>query len=352
VRSDRYPAPALGDWVALLRRRYRAVAVAGVAAGILALAGGLLLPRWYRAAASVLPPQGVTDLLPTQDLATATTAASRARYAGGFTLFDVYVGILRSDTVARNVIGAHDLARHYRTTSDQRMLKTFRRHLGIQFSYEGIIMVSFEDRDPRIAADVANAMVDELDRLFRETLTTSARRQREFWESRAAASGARIDSLQAMLSAAQIQGGLTAMGQDASEATRAAGELVSRRMSLAVRLDMLTAWNMEDAPLMKSLQAELTAVDAEIARLPDVGVVLAEAIRDLRLAETLHEGIVTRVEQSQLEEARVSPVVEILDRAVPPDRATRPHRRLMAVAGTILGAGLALTWFTFRDGLG
>ena len=129
--------------------------------------------------------------------------------------------------------------------------------------------------------------VAELDRTYREKMGAAARRQREFWEMRAAESTTRIDSLEAVLAETQVQGGVTAMGRDASEAALAAGELLSRRMLLAVRLDMLKAWDMENTPMRQSLEAELEAVDGEISRLPGVGLRLAEAIRDLRIAEVM-----------------------------------------------------------------
>jgi capsule polysaccharide export protein KpsE/RkpR len=48
----------------------------------------------------------------------------------------------------------------------------------------GVITITVTDRDPRRAAQLAQAYVEELDRLVAEVSTSSARRERIFIEQR------------------------------------------------------------------------------------------------------------------------------------------------------------------------
>src|SRR6202022_1287261 len=60
----------------------------------------------------------------------------------------------------------------------------------------GILTITVTDNDPNRAAAIAQAYVDELDRLVAQVSTSSARREREFLEER-------LKSVQADLEAAE-----------------------------------------------------------------------------------------------------------------------------------------------------
>jgi uncharacterized protein involved in exopolysaccharide biosynthesis len=80
-----------------------------------------------------------------------------------------------------------------------------------------------------------------------------------------------------------------------------------------------------------------------------MGLELARALRDLYIQEKLYEELSRQLETARLEEVRDTPSVEVLDRAVVPDRHTRPRRGLMAVAGAFLGFSLSFAWVVYRD---
>jgi uncharacterized protein involved in exopolysaccharide biosynthesis len=342
-------SPGLLFWIGLVRRHIRFLAMAFGLGAVLSVGVALALPSWYRARASILPPHERTYPGPLGGISAALHLDSLRPFGGGVTQMDIHLGILHSALVRRRLMERYSLPEYYRTPSHSRALDTLARRSEIGPTSNFVIVIDVEDRDPAMAADLANAYVEELDRVLRESLSSSARRQRAFLEERLAESEAGLDSLDRALARLQEGGGVTVLGRDETEAARAAGDLMGRRIALGVQLDMLDTFRIEDAPIRRRLQAELSAVEAEIARLPGMGIDLARLLRDARIQEYLHGVLVEQLETARLEEARDTPTVQVLDRAVAPDARDRPRRSVVAVAGTLLAVGLALALLFYRE---
>jgi uncharacterized protein involved in exopolysaccharide biosynthesis len=76
---------------------------------------------------------------------------------------------------------------------------------------------------------------------------------------------------------------------------------------------------------------------------------LARQLRDHRIEERLHEALAQQLETARLEEARDTPVVEVLDVAVPPDRHARPRKGILAAVATVIGFGLSFARVVYEE---
>jgi uncharacterized protein involved in exopolysaccharide biosynthesis len=339
--------PGLELWVEIGLRRWRFLVITALATGVLALGIGFLIPKTYVARASVLPPHEATilDAL----LAGRMLVETGLPYSAGITLLDVYTGILDSDTVARTVMRRFDLQNHYAISTESRTLKKLKSATDVKPTQQGILEISVEDKDPRLAADLANAYVEELDRVYRKTVSGTSRRQRKFLEGRLEESRAHLDSLEAALAELQAGRGITALGRDATEAAIAAGDLMGRRLALSVQIEMMRELGVGSSPMRDELEAELRATEVEAAKLPQLGMELARQLRDHRIEERLHEALAQQLETARLEEARDTPVVEVLDVAVPPDRHARPRKGILAAVATVIGFGLSFARVVYEE---
>ena len=69
-------------------------------------------------------------------------------------------------------------------------------------------------------------------------------------------------------------------------------------------------------------------------KVPEIGMELARLTRDVKVQETLVTLLTQQLEQARMVEARDLPIVQVLDRAVPAERHSRPRLPLnLAVAG-------------------
>jgi hypothetical protein len=83
------------------------------------------------------------------------------------------------------------------------------------------------------------------------------------------------------------------------------------------------------------------------ARVPRVGLDLARLTREAKVQQTVFELLTQQYEQAKIAEARDSPIVQVLDRAVPAEWKSKPKTTFnMALAGALsLFAGIFLAFF-------
>src|SRR5207253_2160952 len=97
----------------------------------------------------------------------------------------LFIDMLRSRTVQDRMIQRFDLRKQYgkRYFNDTR--KELARHTDINVDRKSeVTTLAVTDRDPRRAQGMAQAYVEELNRLLSDVSTSAARRQRIFIEQR------------------------------------------------------------------------------------------------------------------------------------------------------------------------
>jgi hypothetical protein len=85
------------------------------------------------------------------------------------------------------------------------------------------------------------------------------------------------------------------------------------------------------------------------AKVPEVGLELARLTRDVKVQETLVTLLTQQVEQARLAEAKDTPVVQRLDRAVPAERPSRPRLSISLAVASVMGLALGLGGSFFRE---
>jgi uncharacterized protein involved in exopolysaccharide biosynthesis len=83
------------------------------------------------------------------------------------------------------------------------------------------------------------------------------------------------------------------------------------------------------------------------AKVPEVGLELARLTRDLKVQETVVTLLTQQLEQARIAEAKDLPVVQVLDRAVPPEYPARPRLLVNLIAAAALSLLLAVVLTLF-----
>ena len=145
----------------------------------------MLLPKMYTATTTVLPPQ--------QNQSTATAMLGQLGAIAGLGSADLglknpddlFVAMLQSRTIEDRLIDRFDLRQVYSVKQYQEARKTLPSRSDIVAEKEGLISISVTDRDPKRAADLANAYVDELHELNGNLAITEAGQRRVFYQQTA-----------------------------------------------------------------------------------------------------------------------------------------------------------------------
>src|SRR5438445_1147747 len=157
---------SLLDLLIVLAKHKRIVLGVPFVVAIAAAIVSLLLPNIYTGTARILPPQqsasAASALLNQLGGVLGGLGGATGGTFGVRSPNDLYVGMLKSRTVADNLIARFDLAKVY----DEDYISETRKRLGKETTItpgrDGIIAIEVDDKDPKRAADLANAYVDEL----------------------------------------------------------------------------------------------------------------------------------------------------------------------------------------------
>jgi uncharacterized protein involved in exopolysaccharide biosynthesis len=344
-----------------------------------------LIPARYESKARLMPP----DNQSTSGFATAIAAMSGSVGGSGAmgglggiagellglkSTSDIFVGILSSRTVQDKLIEQFDLKSLY---GDRRMVdarKDLADHTDITVDRKSqIITISVTDHDPKRAAAMGQAYVEELNRLVAELSTSSARRERIFLEQRLQGVNKDLESAEkefsqfsskntaidikeqgkAMVEAAAIlQGQLVAAESELEGLRQIYTDNNVRVRSVRARIDELKrqiqkmGGKGEDASGSSGQQSD--SIYPSIRKLPLLGVTYADLYRTTRVQEAVFETLTKEYELAKVQEAKEIPTIKVLDAPNIPDKKSFPPRPLIMFFGTAFALAMATTWVFAR----
>lgn len=321
-----------------------------LAAMLLTLGVSWILPKWYTATAVILPPEE-SDLL--SNMSMAQRALSKFPAFGilqdYFTPADVFKAILASRTVQEELVREFDLQKVYRKKSLELTLKALTNNTRIRLNPDGTLKVSVDDKDPRRAAGLANGYLQALDRFNVEKRNTTAHRTRVFLQTRLQETDSLLRHSEEALRLYQEAHRTVAPPQSGGADVQAAVDLMSRRLMLQVRLGILRGYLSEDTDQVRQVREELAQLERRLASIPELQGELVRLIRDQKVYEQLYLLLTSELEQARIRETMNTPTVQVLDRAAPPERHSRPRKGILTVAAGLIALLGASAWVVARD---
>jgi tyrosine-protein kinase Etk/Wzc len=359
VSGNSVPAVGCDDEISLLDLlrvlwEYRWLLIGStLCAGVLAAGGTLLMPNSYTATARILPPQqsssSASALLGQLG---GLAAAAGGSIAGIRNPNDLYVGMLKSRTVADRLIEKFDLKTYFgqkfQMTTQNQLEKASRFSAG----KDGIIAISVVLSDPKLAANIANAYVEELIRLTSVLAVTEASQRRLFFEQQLAKVRANLAAAEVAAREALLKGGLAVVEGQGRSLVDASARLRAQITAKEVQIGAMRSFAADRNPELQIVQRELTALRDELARVEGGGSVstLAKSspiasdnvrlLRELRYQEALQELLARQAEAARLDEARDTSLIQVLDAAVEPDFKSAPKRAIITLTLTVTFLGL------------
>jgi uncharacterized protein involved in exopolysaccharide biosynthesis len=279
---------------------------------------------------------------------------------------DMLMSILRSRTLAQTVVERFGLQERYRVRFLEDAIGRLQRTTSVSASREGVVSVKVEDADPRIAAEMANFYIEQLDRLVARYGTGEAGRQRGFLTEQVARAKADLEIAEAALRQFQERNRAISLQDQTRGAIEAAARLKGEVMAAEVQLEVVRNFATDGNPEVVALRRRIDEMKRHLDQLqygsdvsrgrrdfavpfpkvPEVGIELVRLTRDVKVGETVVTLLTQQLEQARIAEAKDLPIVQVLDRAVPAERHSRPRLLLNAViAGvTSLFAGVFLAF--------
>ena len=364
------------NWVAnatlLWRHRQTLVRTAAIAMLLSAVVAFLIMPKEYQSVARLMPPdQGSSS--------GALLAALAGRSLGGLgglgglagnllgvrTSSALFMDMLRSRTVSDRLIDRFDLQHVYGKRYRIDTVKYIAKHTAIvEDKKSGVITLTFTDTDPNRARVIAQGYLDELNNVLTASNISSAHRERVFIEKRLVSVQEELQSAQKALS--EFSSSNTTL--DIKEQTHAMvdvaakvqGELIVAQSQLESLEQIYGAENVR----VRAAKARIAGLQHEVEKLngssadpalatatgssggkedypslrqlPRLAVPYANLYRRVRIQETVYELLSQQYEMARIEEAKDTPVVNVLDAPLVPEKKSFPPRLIVVQVLTLL----------------
>jgi uncharacterized protein involved in exopolysaccharide biosynthesis len=310
-----------------------------VIAGLLGVLVAFALPKWYRSSALLLPPEE-SDLL--ANLSIMGSALSKFPALGEFgeysTPADLYKAILKSRTIQGEVVDRFGLRKLYRLKSRELAIKRFGKLSSVKLNPDGTIAITVDDRDPQRAAAMAQALLDGLDRFNIEKRNTQGRRAREFLERRLAQTDSSLRASELALRIYQEeQKAIAPTSATSGSDLKAAADLMAQKLALEVRISVLSGYMRQDGDLQRQARRQLSALEEQIKRLPELQSELGRLVRENKVQEQLFLLLTAQLEEARIKEMRDTPTTAVLDAPSVPERPVRPRKSVLGGIAAALG---------------
>jgi uncharacterized protein involved in exopolysaccharide biosynthesis len=335
---------SLLDLAIVLAKHKKLVLGLPAAAAVIAAVVSLLLPNYYTGTTKILPPQQTqsTSAVLAQ-LGSLAGLAGGAVSAGLKNPNDLYVGMLKSRTVADNLIRRFDLNKYYGKKYESDTRKRLTKETTIVAGKDGIIGIEVDDHDPKRAADLANAYVDELFKLTTVLAVTEASQRRLFFERQLDLARVNLVKAETEARKALEQGGLAAVDAQGRTAVETAARLRAQITVKEVQIGAMRTFAAEANPELKRAQQEIEVMKRELAKSEGAGPsrtarTAAEGssgidnlglLRDVKYYETMYGLLAQQYESAKIDEAKDSAIIQVMDKAIEPDRKAGPSYGLI-----------------------
>jgi len=295
------------DYLLVLAKRKKLIISITLSIAIITAIISLIMAPIYKAETKILPPGGSRTNILTQVMGNQFEglAGIANTIVGGKS---IYMDIILSRTVFDRIIDRFKLMDIFKAKYRKGARKKLKRLVKVKTrtkargSRSRIITISVYNKDPKMAADIANAFVEEMKNLMNNLAITEASQRRVFFEG---------------------------------QLKQAAENLVKS----------------EDA--MREFQERTGILNLDLlmpsARIPAVATEFLRKTRDLKYNEKLFEIMAAQYETAKVDEARDSAIVQVIDRAVVPEKKAKPKRRLMVMIAIFTGFFLAVFTAFFME---
>ena len=334
---------------------------------IFVAAYSLTLPNIYTATAKILPPPQSASAASAMLAQLGAGVAGFAGAAAGLkNPNDLYIAMLKSRTIADNMIQRFGLLKLWEIDAKypSDAYKTLAGVTKFSSDKEGTITIEVDDRDPKSAAELTNAYVEELLKFTSVLAVTEASQRRLFFERQFALSKDNLAKAEAAARQALQSGGLVKVDDQGRAMVEASARLRAQITVKEVQIGAMRTFAADRNPELQLAQQELNSLKRELAKVEGAvdtksatngksgqGAESLRLLRDVKYNEVIFEMLARQFELAKIEEAKDSSVIQVMDNAIEPDRKSKPKRATMVVFSALVAVFLAVLWALIKETL-
>jgi len=346
-------------------KRKRQIVIHALVIVALALGVALLLPVRYMATTVILPPQQGNSAGAAMMAQLSSLGAMAGAGAGALGIRnpnDLQVALLKSRSVGDAMVARFHLQELFHCQS----LSVARRHWekktyidnGLK---DGLIRLSVADRDPRLAAELANGWVEEYQRFTATLAVGEASQRRLFYEQQVGAAREELARAEEQMKQTEQRTGVIEIDGQSHAMIAAAAGLRGQVAAKQVEIQSMRQFAADENPDLERAQQELSSLEGQLAAMDvnsdrhhgdliapkgavtEAGLEYARALREVKYRETIESLLMRLYEMARVDEARQGAKAQVVDAAAIPDRPVLQFRIWIALGALLFSLPLALT---------
>ena len=348
------------DYLIIFYKRKKLIIYMTFGAAVVSAIIVLLLSDVFMSEARIMPPsQG--NAAAAQLLNQFTGGLSLSSILGGGTS-DLYAGMLQSRSVLDGVISKFDLMKLYEEDNLIDTREELKDNIKVDTDPKsGIVTVSVYDKDPKRAANMANAFVDELKKLSSGLAISDAAQRRLYYEEQLKATKLNLEKAEEALKAFGEKTGVLQVEEQGKAVFEGIAALRAQIAAKEVEIKVMKSYSTPNNPDLQKLEDALRALRAEAnkleakggsgfdplmsaGRMPAAAMEGLRLMRDVKFNEKLFEMLMALYETAKLDEAKTASIIQVVDTAIPSDKKAKPKRALLVLLA--MSAGFFMSVFT------
>jgi tyrosine-protein kinase Etk/Wzc len=356
------------DALGTLRNKWRFVLAAGLFGLAFGIVYGFVAPEWYEAQLAVVPSEKKNE-------SSAMSFAAKLPIALDAMSIDVQriQAVLNSHSVTDEVIEKFDLQKRYGTKFREQTREVLWKHCSTGVDRRSsVVTLTCEDRDPRMAMEIAAYFGDVGNKVFGRISASTAREERRFLETQVVKARADVDEASRKLREFQELHKIIDLPEQSKATIAAMASLQGELLSKQLELSYLTRFSASGEASVVQLQQQIAIMDRKLRDLeqattptvqqgvgtgsgsassrvggseffpsalnvPGLRFELEQLLRQQKIQETIFFLMMQRFEMAKIDEARDTSTFQILDYPTLPESRSRPRRAKAASFGLVIG---------------
>ena len=317
-----------------------------------------------------IPPTYTADvqMLPPQQQSSASAMLSQLGAFGGMggaagikNPNDTYVAMLKSRTIQDSMIKRFKLQSVYKTKTPEKTRGALNGATKVTVGKDGIIGISVDDESPQRAAILANGYVDALQQMTQVFAVTEASHLRLFYEKQLLQAKHNLGDAEIALKQLQEKTGIIHLDSQAQLGIGTAANIKGQIAMKEVELGAMRTFATGNNPDLVRTQQTITGLRAQLGKIetgtvssskvPETGLEYIRKTRDFKYAETIYEMLAKQFEMAKIDEAKESSVIQVLDKAIPPEQKSKPKRSLMVLISALATGFLTILYAFIKEAL-
>ena len=350
----------LFDYAYVLVKWRRLIGLSVLVVSALTAVVSLLLPQEWKSNTTLVPPEDEFDQMGLGMLLNSAMPLNVGGLGGQQPSSERLITLIKSRRVLGAMVDRFGLVAEYGAPFREQAIDILDDRIDEELGRDGTLKIEVRGSSPELAAQLANALAEELDAVNREYKQRQARALREFLETRMSLVRGELEQGGRQLQHFQEQYGLVDLEAQTAAAVEVVKNVVQAQVEGEVKLGVLRqqlAAGHEERWLAEAEVGELEtqlrlltgdletttdtaaaaisrrALGPQLRALPELGFQYTKLGLDLKVKEEIIRFLGTKLEEAKYKEALDTPTLQVLDEAAPPKFRSAPRRALMVLVG-------------------